>query len=308
MPRSIWKGSISFGLVQIPVALYSAESRSDLHFKMLDQRNMAPVGYERVNKVSGEPVPHEEIVKGWEYDKGEYVVVTDEDLAAANVEATQTIDICDFVDGEAIDLVYYDKPYYLGPTKKGWKPYALLRETLRRTGKVGIAKVVIRTRQYLAAVVVRGEHLVLELMRYAHELREPEEIDVPGEALDELGVTDREVKMAEQLVEQLVAPWEPEKYRDEYRDDLMALIDQKVKSGAVEAVAHPAYEREEAEVIDLMSLLKKSVARAASGDRASQADAGRAEAAKEARAAAREGEEEAPAKKKAGKAPKKAKG
>lgn len=156
MPRAIWKGSISFGLVSVPVSLYPGEKRDELHLSLLDSKDFAPVGYKRVNKLSGEEVPSERIVRGYEYEKGEYVVLTEEDLKRANVEATQTVQIVDFVDGGQIPLAYYDRPYYLEPQKRGEKAYALLRETLRRTGKVGIAKVVLRTREHLAAQIGRA--------------------------------------------------------------------------------------------------------------------------------------------------------
>jgi DNA end-binding protein Ku len=259
MARAIWKGSISFGLVNIPVGLYAAETRNDISFKMLDKKTMSPIHYKRVSEESGKEVPWDETVRGYEFESGKYVVLSDEDLKGAAPEATQTIDITDFVDLEDISPLYFDKPYYLGPDKKGAKSYALLRETLRRTGKVGIAKVVIRTRQYLAAVVARGDVLTLELMRYAHELRSPDELDVPhGKA----GVSDREIDMAERLVEGMVAAWDPEKYKDSYRNDLMKMIEKRVEAGQLEKSPEPAAKAEKAprsNVIDLMALLKQSV-------------------------------------------------
>jgi len=197
MPRAIWKGSITFGLVNIPVGLYSAETRDEIHFKMLDKKTMSPIHYKRVSEDSGKEVDWNDIVRGYEFSPGKYVVMSDEDLKRAAPEATQTIDIVDFVDLDEISPLYFDKPYYLGPDKKGTKAYALLREVLRRTNKVGIAKVVIRTRQYLSAVVARGDVLTLELLRYAHELRDPGELDVPS---GKQGVSDRELEMAERLV------------------------------------------------------------------------------------------------------------
>lgn len=265
MARAIWKGNISFGLVQIPVGLYAADKAKELKMTMLDRRNLAPVGYERVNKVSGDPVPWDEIVKGYEYDKGEYVVLGEEDFRRANVEATQTVDILAFVEKDAIEPLYFDKPYYLAPAnKKAAKPYALLRETLRRTDRVGVAKVVIRTRQHLAAVLVRGKVLVLELIRFADEVRDAEEeLELPTDNLKSLGVTASELTMAEQLVKTLEDEWDPTKYRDDYREDLLALIREKVKAGETDVVTEPS-EEEEAAVrsrgdVDLMALLKKSV-------------------------------------------------
>jgi DNA end-binding protein Ku len=259
MARAIWKGSISFGLVNIPVGLYAAETRNDISFKMLDKKTMSPIHYKRVSEESGKEVPWDETVRGYEFESGQYVVLSDADLKGAAPEATQTIDIVDFVDLEEISPLYFDKPYYLGPDKKGSKAYALLRETLRRTGKVGIAKVVIRTREYLAAVVARGDVLTLELMRYAHELRDPSELDVPA---GKQGVSDREIDMAERLVEGMVSAWDPEKYKDSYRDDLMKMIEKRVEAGQLEKSPEPAAKAEKAprsNVIDLMALLKQSV-------------------------------------------------
>jgi DNA end-binding protein Ku len=259
MARAIWKGSISFGLVNIPVGLYSAETRDEIHFKLLDKKTMSPIHYKRMSEESGKEVAWEEHVRGYEYEKGKFVVLSDEDLKRAAPEATQTIDITDFVDLEEIDPLYFDTPYYLGPDKKGAKSYALLRETLRRTGKVGIAKVVIRTRQYLAAVVARGDVLTLELLRYAHELRDPSELDVPR---GKEGVSERELEMAERLVEGMVEAWDPEKYKDDYRRDLMKMIEERVEAGQLEASPEPAPKPERqagGQVVDLMALLKRSV-------------------------------------------------
>ena len=265
MPRAIWKGSISFGLVNIPVALFSAENRSDeLSFHQLDKRDMGPIGYKRINKKTGQDVPWDEIVKGYEYEDGRFVVVTDEDFIKANVEATRTVEIVDFVDGKEIDPAYYEKPYYLGPANKAAnKGYALLRETLKRTGKVGIAKVVIRTREYIGAVIAHGPVMRLDIMRFAYELRSAEEVEVPSEDLKKLSVSDKELQLAETLVEAMAGKWEPEKYHDTYREDLLALIRKKVERGEVKEVHAPLPEAEEAAatgVVDIMSLLKKSVA------------------------------------------------
>lgn len=261
MSRVIWKGSISFGLVYVPVALYSGEQRDELHFTQLDRRDHSPVGYQRVNKRSGEEVAWEDIVRGYEYEKDEYVLISEEELEQANIEATETVDIVDFVDAGAIPMLYFDKPYYLEPEKKGEKGYVLLRETLKRGGKIGIGRVVLRSRQYVAALVPVGDALVLEILRYAHELRAPEEFRLPEGGLADYGIGDRELKMAQRLVDGMSSPWEPEKYRDEYRDDVMALIEKKVKAGKTELIEQPAKPRERrmAEVVDLMSLLKKSV-------------------------------------------------
>ena len=258
MARSIWKGSITFGLVNIPVGLYTAETRDEIHFKMLDKKTMSPIHYKRVSEESGKEVDWNDIVRGYEFSPGKYVVMSDEDLKRAAPEATQTIDIVDFVDMDEISPLYFDKPYYLGPDKKGSKAYALLREVLRRTNKVGIAKVVIRTRQYLAAVVPRGDVLTLELLRFAHELRDPSELDIPK---GKEGVSERELDMAERLVEGMVDAWDPEKYKDDYRRDLMKTIEERVEAGQLEAAPEPeAKPRQRADnVVDLMALLKRSV-------------------------------------------------
>ena len=261
MPRAIWKGSISFGLVHIPVGLFSATSTDELSFRQLDRRNLQPIGYRKYNKATDDEVPGDQIVKGYEYGPGQYVVLSDEDLRRANPEKTQTVEITDFVDRDQIDAVYYDKPYYLGPLGKKPKGYALLREALRRTGKVGIAKVVIRSREYLAAVVPMGGVLVLEILRYADEIRRTDDLDVPGDDLEALGVKEREMQMAEALVAGMAAEWDPSQYRDTYRDDLLSLIHARIESGeTAEPDESPVEEAgERADVIDIMALLKKSV-------------------------------------------------
>lgn len=274
MARAIWKGSISFGLVSIPVGLFSAETRDEISFRQLDKRNLAPVGYKKYNKQTGKEVELDDIVKGYEYEDDRYVLISDEDLKRANPEKTQTVDITDFVQLEDIDPEYFDKPYYLAPLKKNAKAYALLREALKRSGKVGIAKVVIRSREYLGAVIPHGEVLVLEILRYPHEIRATDDLELPEGDLEKMGVTDREVKMAEMLIDGMTAEWDPAKYHDTYRDDLMALIHQKIESGQTEVLDEspaPEVDVEPKGVIDIMSLLKKSV-EATSKHRAGDAD------------------------------------
>ena len=260
MARSIWKGSITFGLVNIPVGLYSAEKREEtLSFHMLDRRNMARLRYKRVNEETGREVPWEETVRGYEVEGGKHVVISDEDLERASPEKTQTVDILDFVEAGDISPLLFDKPYYLVPEKKGAKSYALLRETLRRTNKVGIAKVVIRTKQSLAAVLVEEKAIVLNILRFAHELRDPDELDLPS---GKEGVSERELDMAERLVEGMVSKWEPEQYRDDYYKDLRKLIKDRVEAGQLEESpeAPPVRKPERgAQVVDLMALLKQSV-------------------------------------------------
>ena len=263
MARAIWSGTVGFGLVQIPVSLYAAEEHDELDLRMLDRRDFSPVGYERINKKTGKPVPWEEIVKGYEHHDGEYIVLTDADFAEANVEATHRVDILDFVDFSAIDPRYIDRPYYLVPQKAGRKAYAVLRETLRRTGKAGIGKVVIRSRQHLAAVVAADNALLLILMRFQDELRDAGELELPERNLQKLGITSKELGMAEKLVEGMVEEFKPEKYEDEYKRDLMKLIHRKAKAGeinripkGVEAKPHRA---SGTKVIDLAALLASSL-------------------------------------------------
>ena len=264
MARAFWKGSISFGLVEIPVTLTPATQSNDLSFSLLDRKDFSPVGYKRYNKNSGRDVPWDEIVRGYEYERDEYVVLSDEELRQANVEATQTIDILEFVQREEIDPLFFETPYYVAPLKRGSKSYALLRAALERSGKVGIARVVLRTRQRLAALVVRDGVLALDLMRYAHELRSAEEVDVPPKSGKGAGVTETEIKMAMQLIEGMSGTWDPGQFQDEYRNDVMALVKKKVKSGQTHTIVEPTPSEEprpkRSEVMDLMPLLKESLA------------------------------------------------
>ncbi|HWM91363.1 MAG TPA: Ku protein [Thermoanaerobaculia bacterium] len=301
MARSIWKGSITFGLVNIPVGLYSAEKREEtVSFHLLDRRNMARVKYKRVNEETGREVPWDETVRGYEIEGGKHVVLSDEDLQRASPEKTQTVDILDFVDAEEIGPVFFDKPYYLAPDKRGAKSYALLRETLRRTKKVGISKVVIRTKQYLAAVMAQDEVIVLNILRFAHELRDPKELDLPS---GKEGVSERELDMAERLVEGMVSDWDPEKYRDDYYKDLKKLIKERVEAGQLEESpeAPPeAKKPERGQVVDLMALLKRSVEERPGGAKKSAAKkTARKPAKKAARKAARKTASRRPAKKSA---------
>jgi DNA end-binding protein Ku len=260
--RPIWKGSIDFGLVNIAVGLYPAQTSNRLDFDLLDKRDFSRVRYQRVNEKTGKQVTWDQIVKGFQYKKGEYVALTDDDFKKANVEASQSIAITDFVDAGAISSLYYDTPYYLEPLKNGRRAYALLREVLKKTGKVGIAKVVLRTRQHLAALISQGPLLVLNTLRYPHELRDPSQLDLPQTNGKKRDLSSQEIKMAEQLVETMIAEWQPEKYRDEYHDDLLNLIEKKVKAGQskdVEPVAELPRPKREGKVIDMMDLLRQSV-------------------------------------------------
>lgn len=285
MPRKVWKGAIVFGLVHIPVTLYPGSRPSELDFDLLDRRDMAPVGYQRINKRTGKPVEWEHIVKGYEYEDGNYVVMSDEDFRQANPKATQTVEILAFVDGSAIAAQYFDAPYRLAPGKRGEKGYTLLRETLKRTGKVGIAQVVIRTRQHLAALLPQDKYLVLQTLRWAEEILSGEDLEQPPSTLKAAGVNTREVKMAEQLVEEMTEPWKPEQYKDTYRDDLLARVKQKLKAGETEVVTQPGESKPDAEgaqIIDLMAALRRSID---SGKR--RAPAARSPAAKAPRRAAK---------------------
>jgi DNA end-binding protein Ku len=264
MARGLWKGAISFGLVNVPVELHSAEKRSsELDLTMLDKRDLAPVGYKRYNKSTGEDVPWAEIVKGYEYDDDKYVVLSDEDFRRANVEASRTVDIQAFVDLKQIAPLFFETPYYLAPGKRGEKAYALLRDAMKRSGKAGIATVVIRTRQYLAAVIPQDELLLMDTLRYADELKAPEELGVPNGALHHKA-SPKEIDMALRLIDDMSEKWQPEKFKDTYRDDLLARIREKVKQGETEEITQPEKGEKEparADVIDLMALLKKSVER-----------------------------------------------
>ena len=255
MARAIWKGSISFGLVNIPIALYPATRREELKFRLLRKGDLSPVNYKRVAEKDGKEVPWDQIVKGYEYEKGKYVVLKDEDFERVDLEATQTVDIQDFVDQEEIDPMFFYKPYYLEPQKGGDKAYALLRDALKDANKVGVAKVVIKTRQYLAGVKPEDGALVLELMHFADELADPEKLHVPKKT--EVGK--REMNMARSLIDSMSSKWDPEKYKDDYREALMEVIQEKVESGGKEIEEKPKRAPKPTKVIDLVSVLKKSL-------------------------------------------------
>lgn len=263
--RALWSGAISFGLLQIPVSLHSAEESNELHFHQLDRHDLAPIHYQRVNSSTGKTVEWKDIVRGYEYARGEYVVIDDDDLAAANVEATQTIDLQDFVDVKAILPTFFERPYYVTPGKRAEKAYALFRDALARKKVVAVGTVVIRTRQHLCALFPQKDVLILELLRFAHDLRGTEGLSLPKGSAEDVRVSPRELAMAEELIESMRSDWEPEKYRDHYHDDVLALIEQKAKTGKVAAPARREAPR--SNVVDLMALLRKSVA-ARRGDRA----------------------------------------
>jgi DNA end-binding protein Ku len=295
--RAMWKGAISFGLVYIPVELYSAVQAHELDLTMLDRRDFAPVGYKRYNKKTGKDVTWDDIVKGYEYEDDEYVVLSDEDLKRANVEATGTIDIQAFVDAADVPLTYYEQPYYLAPSKGGAKVYALLRETLRKSGKIAIATVVIRTKQHLCALVCIDDKIVLNTLRYEAEIRSAEELKLPPATAKAAGISDKELQMALSLVEGMTEEWKPEQYRDTYKDDVLALVKKKVKAGQTKTITAAEPEEKEAKpsnVVDLVALLQSSLGKrpAKGGAKTADKPAARKTAAK---ADSDDEEEEAPA-------------
>jgi DNA end-binding protein Ku len=258
-PRSIWRGTISFGLVSVPVRMYTATESKELRFHFLHKDDLAPIGYDKVRKDTGEHVDPEDVVRGFEIEKGRYVPLDDEDLDRLDIELTKSIDICDFVDLDEIDPIYFRKAYYLLPEEGAEKPYALLVRALEETGKVGIAKVVIRNKQHLAALRPVDGLLVLETMYYADEVRKPEKVK-SGE------LRKAEVEMAKSLVENLSESFDPEKYDDTYRKELLDLLRAKAKG---KKLPEPAAE-EEGEVVDLMAALRESVERTHRTRRASE--------------------------------------
>ncbi|MBA3963169.1 MAG: Ku protein [Chthoniobacterales bacterium] len=259
--RAIWKGSISFGLVNIPIALYPATRREELKFRLLRQSDHSPVNYKRVAEKDGKEVAWDQIVKGYEYEKGKFVVLSEKDFQRVDLEATQTVDIQDFVDVEEIDPMYFYKPYFLEPQKGGDKAYVLLRDVLAKTGKVGIAKVIIKTRQYLAGVKALNHALVLELMHFEQELSDAEKLNVPKK----MEPGKREIDMAEALVKSMSSKWNPAKYKDDYRDALLEVIEEKVEAGGKEIDSKPKEKKTPSKVIDLVAILQESLAHSGSG-------------------------------------------
>jgi DNA end-binding protein Ku len=256
--RAIWTGSINFGLVNIPVALQNASRVEELRFKLLRGSDLSPVNYKRVAQVDGKEVPWNEIVKGYEYEKDKFVVLKDEDFKRVDLEATDTIDIVDFVDLDQINPMYFYKPYYLEPLKGGSRAYEILRKVLLDTKKVGISKVIIKTRQHLAAVKANADVLIIELMRFSDELVPASAIKIPHDKKPAA----REVTMARTLVTQMSEDWDPKRYTDEYRSALMKLIDKKVASGGKSLPAGGRKAQKATNVIDLASVLKQSLAEA----------------------------------------------
>lgn len=255
--RAIWKGAISFGLVNIPVSLFPALRREELKFRLLRASDLSPVNYKRVAEADGKEVPWAQIVKGYEHEKGKFVVLKDEDFARVDVEATQAVDIIHFVKLAEVNPLLFNKPYYMEATKGGERAYVLLREALVDTGKIGIAKVVIKTRQHLAAIKPQEKGLMLELMHFPEELLEPAEFKTPAKK----GPGAQELKMARSLIETMSAPWEPEDYQDEYHEVLEQIIEDKVKHAGRHAKSAPAAKSKSASnVIDLVAVLQQSIA------------------------------------------------
>lgn len=262
MARPIWTGTLSFGLLNVPVSLMSGERNVDLHFRMLDSRDRKPIRFERVNADTGEEVPWKDIVKAYEYDKGSYVVLEEDDIRSAAPESHEAVEVETFVDAGTIDPRYYEKPYLLVPAKKAEKGYVLLRETLRSTGKVGIARVVVRTREYLCAVMPHGDALVLMILRYPQELVDPEDYKLPSGSLSEYRITSKETAMAEQLIESMSGEWKPDEYHDEFRERLHTLLKKRIKAkgGTTKVEEEPVPREDDAtNVVDFMSLLQKSL-------------------------------------------------
>ena len=262
MARPIWTGNLSFGLLNVPVSLMSGARSNDLSFRMLDARDRKPIRFERVNADTGEEVPWKEIVKAFEYDKGSYVVIDKADIAAASPETHESVEIEAFVDAEAIDIRYFEKPYVLVPGKKAEKGYVLLRETLRKSSKIGVARVVIRTREYLSAVMPLGDALVLMMMRYPQELVDPAEYNLPKGNTGDYRISPKELEMATQLVDSMATEWNPDAYRNEFRERLSEIIRKRVKDkGATTRVLEEPAPSEDAttNVVDFVALLQKSL-------------------------------------------------
>lgn len=262
MARAIWKGAISFGLVHIPVALVSATSSHRLDFDWLDERTMDRVGYKRINKATGKEIQARHIVKGVEYEKDRYVVISEEEIASAHPKATQTIDIFAFIDRAEIPLITIRKPYFLSPDRKGEKVYALLRETLVDTGKVALANVVVRTRQRLAVLMPLEAALVVVMLRWPAEVRSIDRLELGKEVTDP-ALSKQERDMARKLVDDMSSTWNAKEYRDTFEDKIMQLVKKKAKAGKIESVEEPedeAQTRRSADVVDLTELLKRSLA------------------------------------------------
>jgi len=258
MPHSLWKGSINFGLVHIPVSVHSAEVSKELSFRLLDARDHAPIRYHRVNEKTGKEVDWDDIVKGYEYESGSFVIMTEEDFKQAAIEANQSIEIDDFVDRSSVPLMYFEKPYYLLPEKGGQKGYVLLRETLRKLDKLAVARVVLRSKEHLTVLYPHEHALVLNGVRYEHEVKSLSEFNFPAMAVGESGVTPKELQMAERLVKEMMQKWEPSKYHDRYVEKLTQIIEEKA-SGQPHKKAKGKAAPSKGKVIDMAELLRLSL-------------------------------------------------
>jgi DNA end-binding protein Ku len=270
MPHMIWKGAISFGLVHVPVQLYPATQSEKVGFNLLDKRTIDPIGYKQINKRTGKDVTRENIVRGFEYEKDKYVVLSDDEIRAANPESTQTVDIVAFVDAADISFLYLDTPYFLTPDRKGDKVYALLREAMKSSGKIGVANVVLHNKQHLAALIPLGPVLALNTLRWAAEVRELDEFKLPPDGMKAAGVSARELDMAKKLIDDMSDAWDPSHYHDTFRDDIMALVDKKVRAGKTEEITEietPRESRQSADILDLSDLLKRSLGRGKDRDK-----------------------------------------
>jgi DNA end-binding protein Ku len=264
MAHMIWKGAISFGLVHVPVQLYPATKSEKVGFNLLDKRSIDPIGYRQINKRTGKEVTRDNIVRGFEYEKDKYVVLSDAEIRSANPESTQTVDILAFIEAPDVSFLYLDTPYYLAPDRKGEKVYALLRDAMKSAGKIGIANVVLHNKQHLAALIPVGPVLALNTLRWADEVRPVDELKLPDESAKKTGVTARELDMAKKLIADMSDKWDPSAYKDTFRDDIMELVDKKVREGKTEEVVDidtPHEARRSAEILDLSDLLKRSLGR-----------------------------------------------
>lgn len=261
MAGSIWKGSISFGLLNIPIFLQKAQEGKELSFSMLDEKDLSPIKYKKVNGKSGHEVPWERIVKGYEYEKGHFIVMNKDDFKAANPKASETIDIEDFVELSDIDLMFLEKPYYLVPQKSGIKGYFLLVQALKKTKKVAIGKIVMRTKMHLVMIMAKDDYLILEMLRFGHEVLDVNEVHYL-DSIEKPRFNAKELKMAEELIDGMTAKWDPEKYKDTYNSDVMKIINTKVKAGEGQDIQWELPKEEKGntgKVVDLMPLLKKSL-------------------------------------------------
>ena len=277
MARAIWKGGISFGLVYVPVQVYPATKTQHTGFNLLDKHTIDPIGYRQINKRTGKEVTRDNIVRGFEYEKGRYVVLTDEEIRAASPESTQSVDILSFVDAAEVSFLYLDTPYYLAPERRGAKTYALLRDALAASGKIGIASVVLHSKQHLAALIPAGRLLALNTLRWSDEVRPVDELPLPAEDAKKTGVSARELEMAKKLIDDMTAEWNPEDYHDTFHDDILALVDKKVREGKTKEVGlaetvAPSRTRRTADIVDLSELLKRSLGRRKGKDEPSAAE------------------------------------